>query len=278
MNFSGSAPDRAEHEAHRVAHLGEQGDLALEVGAGEQLLKLLTSLGQLGVVGDAGQAALPRRVSSFWSGSQGCRAARGIRFLVKVRHLAGSSGWIQPRPIIRAAIQSVSTIMSRLIDWHDAELVLHLGEELGVVVDVVGVVDRDAGLLLEDRDRRRRLVDRVDVGRPVGDDQLLVGRRHVRWRSTSAGSCWAPATEKNGSFSAARLAPTKAAPPTPRTTVRRETPPGPPAMDSPSAADLVRIVSCAGSSDKGFRVSNAVPRRNPAVTRCWTGACWCLSA
>ena len=30
-----------------------------------------------------------------------------------------------------------------------------------------------------------------------------------------AGSCWAPETEKNGSFSAARLAPRKAAPPTP---------------------------------------------------------------
>ena len=39
---------------------------------------------------------------------------------MKFGDLGGSSGWIQPSPIIRAAIQSVSTIMSRLIDWHDA--------------------------------------------------------------------------------------------------------------------------------------------------------------
>src|SRR5690242_17331389 len=45
----------------------------------------------------------------------------------------------------------------------------------------------------------------------------------------NAGSCWAPATEKNGSFSAARLAPAKATPPAPRSTVRRlrPAPPGP---------------------------------------------------
>src|SRR3954453_20790731 len=71
------------------------------------------------------------------------------------------------------------------------------------------------------------------------------GAKHV------AGSCWAPETEKKGSFSAARLVPTNAAPPTPRTTVRRETPPGPPAMHTPSTADSVRIVSCAGACDKG---------------------------
>ena len=37
---------------------------------------------------------------------------------VQVGHLAVSSGWIQPRPIIRAAIQSVSIIMSRSIGSH----------------------------------------------------------------------------------------------------------------------------------------------------------------
>src|SRR6476620_2939545 len=85
-----------------------------------------------------------------------------------------------------------------------------------------------------------------------------------------AGSCWAPETEKKGSFSAARLAPRKAAPPTPLTTVRRETPPGPPAMDSPSTADVVRIVSCTRRRNKRFRTEITATRRNPAVSRCWT--------
>ena len=56
----------------------------------------------------------------FWPGSQGLSRNRGMRFLVKLGILLRSSGWIQPRPIIRAAIQSVITIMSRLIDWQDA--------------------------------------------------------------------------------------------------------------------------------------------------------------
>ena len=40
-----------------------------------------------------------------------------IRFLCRLGTLAASSGWIQPRSIIRAAIQSVSTIMSRPMGW-----------------------------------------------------------------------------------------------------------------------------------------------------------------
>ncbi len=67
------------------------------------------------------------------------------------------------------------------------ELVAHLGEELGVVVDVGVVGDRDPGLLLElleRRDHRLALaVDLlgldVDVLRPVGEVDDLLGVRHV---------------------------------------------------------------------------------------------------
>ena len=61
-----------------------------------------------------------------------------------------------------------------------AELVAHLGEELGVVVDVVGVLHRDAGPVLEHVAGVGRPVRaRIDVRRPVADDQQLVGLRHV---------------------------------------------------------------------------------------------------
>ena len=70
-----------------------------------------------------------------------------------------------------------------------AELVAHLGEELGVVVDVVGVVDGDPGRSSNVLELVARPCARVDVGRPVGDDQLLVARRRRPWPGTSAGSC-----------------------------------------------------------------------------------------
>ena len=70
--------------------------------------------------------------------------------------------------------------MSRPIGWQAAQLVAHLGEELGVVADVVGVVDRDTGRGLEVlQGVLRLLARRVDVGRPVGDDQLLSAAGHV---------------------------------------------------------------------------------------------------
>src|SRR5262249_16310999 len=55
------------------------------------------------------------------------------------------------------------------------ELALDLGEERGVVVDVLGVRDVDAELLLEllQRRVRMRLVVRVDVERPVREVQSL---------------------------------------------------------------------------------------------------------
>ena len=116
----------------------------------------------------------------FWPGSQGLSRSRGMRFLVKFGHLAeierldpAEPDHPRRHPVGHHDHVALDRLAGR-------QLVLHLGVELGVVVDVVGVGHRDAGLLLEDRHRGPRLVDRVDVGRPVRDDQPLVGRRHVR--------------------------------------------------------------------------------------------------
>ena len=115
----------------------------------------------------------------FWPGSQGLSRSRGMRFLVKF----GSLGEVE-----RLDPAEADHPRRHPVGHHDhvaldrlarRQLVLHLGVELGVVVDVVGVGHRDAGLLLEDRHRGPGLVDRVDVGRPVRDDQPLVGRRDV---------------------------------------------------------------------------------------------------
>ena len=173
--------DDLEHEAHRVAHLGEQGDPALEVGAGEQLLEAPHLAGLRGVVGDAGQAALPRRVE-LEVGVPLLAAQRVDQVRVQVRDL-GLVERLDPAEPDHPGRHPVGEHHHVALDrLAGAELVAHLGVELGVVVDVVGVVDGDAGALLEDVERRRLLLLRVDVRRPVGDDQrhLLggdVGRR-----------------------------------------------------------------------------------------------------
>ena len=58
-----------------------------------------------------------------------------------------------------------------------AELVLHLGEEVVVVGDVVGVRNADTAQLLEVIDSgglRIFLIGLIDVGLPVGDDEFLL--------------------------------------------------------------------------------------------------------
>ena len=171
-------------------------DPALEVGAGEQLLEAAaprrssrrcrrcrsgrsaTARGSRGRGPTAGSAAARSGWRARW-GSWPCRASGSSR---------GS--------IIRAAIQSVSIIMSRSIGSQAPSWLRTLRVELGVVVDVVGVVDRDAGPVLEADWRRCRLglLPRVDVGRPVGDDQRLVLGRQVGAPCTTRRSCLAPST------------------------------------------------------------------------------------
>ena len=67
---------------------------------------------------------------------------------------------------MRAAIQSVTTWMSRPPELALVVLLADLAEELVVVVDLLDVLDLGAVLLLERLERRALL---VDVGRPVGE-------------------------------------------------------------------------------------------------------------
>ena len=62
---------------------------------------------------------------------------------------------------------------------------------------------------LEDRRGRGVLAPRVDVGRPVGDDQPLVASPRCRCRRTRRPRPGRPRPPKNGSLSAAALRPTK---------------------------------------------------------------------
>ena len=171
---------REQDQPDGVAHLGEQRDLALERRVGEQLVDRLDLLaaGGLGVVGDAGEAALPGQRVRRGPG----RTRRSCRLssrLAALGMLALSSFCTQPRRISRATIQSVLHHDVAAGVLAGLQLRLDLGEELVVVVVVLGVVDLDAGLLRERVERRvlLGLVVDVDVLGPVGpvDDLLGVG-------------------------------------------------------------------------------------------------------
>jgi hypothetical protein len=62
---------------------------------------------------------------------------------------------------------------------------LDLGEELGVVVDVLEPLRLDAGLVGELRDGA--VLARVDVERPLGDGELVAGRARGDGRGVGAG-------------------------------------------------------------------------------------------
>ncbi|MFN8194804.1 MAG: hypothetical protein U0R80_11050 [Nocardioidaceae bacterium] len=232
----GVAAGDLDHEGHRVAHLGEQRDAPLEVGSGQQLGEALDLSGLLGVVGDAGEAALPRDVVGQ-VGVPGLALQRLDEPVVDVGDLVRVEG-LDPAQADHLGRHPVG-------EDHDVapdglargQLVLDLGVELLVVVDVVGVVDGDPGLALEDLERGRGLLARVDVGRPVGDDQPLLRRRDVGGRHAAA-SCTAGSVPKNGSLRAARLSPAKATPPAPLSNVRRLGPPGAASTNEPSSVEI----------------------------------------
>ena len=142
---------------------------------------------------------------------------------VDVRHVRDlSSGWIQPRldhPGGHPVGQHHHVALDRLAG---AELVADLGEELGVVVDVVGVLDGDPGCFLEVLQRvRLALRARVDVRRPVADDQRACRSRRRLRRSTSPGPAGRPRSRRTAAQR--RGAPTQEADhPAPLSTVRRD--------------------------------------------------------
>ena len=187
--------------------------------------KLFDLAGHVGVVGDAGQAALPRRVVARGPGPTAGRCSGSMRLLVHVGDLRVVE-LLDPAEVDHPGRHPVGEHEHVALDrLAGAELVLHLGEELGVVVDVVGVVDADAGGLRRRLDERRGLLaPGVDVGRPVGDDQPLVAGRDVLADAGRRACTLAPSTPKNGSLSAATLSPTNATAPPPLSTPRRVSP------------------------------------------------------
>jgi hypothetical protein len=141
----------------------------------EQLVDREDRLRQLRVVRDAGHPGLPRERVLAVRVEAGVlldgHEVRDVRDHVLVELL---------RPALldhseRYCSLSVRTMMSLLIDWPRRERTLDLPEELGVRVDVLGVLDLDAGLLRERIERRKRLrllVD-VDVVRPVREAERV---------------------------------------------------------------------------------------------------------
>ena len=190
-----------EHEAHRVAHLREQGDLALEVGAGEQLVEAARPPWSAWRCRRCRSGRSARAPSSRGSCPMGGPEGRDQVLVRGWAPSALSSGWSQPSPIICAGHpvgEHHHVAPDRLAV---AELVAHLGEELGVVVDVVGVVDLDAGALLEVLERRG-LAALLGLGRRCRRGQLemisFLARRTGPCSCTSAGSCSADGVPKSG--------------------------------------------------------------------------------
>ena len=163
---------RLHHQRHGVAHLGEHLDLALVLRV-EQVADRVDVRGQLRVDDQARHPALPR------DGVLPARVeADVLEVVANVRLDVRDAGRVQVLDVAQ-----VMHLLGHPVGHHDdapparlalGEQRLHLGEELLVVVDVLDVVDLDAGCLLE---VRHRLL--VDVERPVRDRHVTGGRRLV---------------------------------------------------------------------------------------------------
>ena len=137
-------------------------------------------LHELGVVADAREPRLPGHRELV---ARRRRAGLGPVGGVARRSSAAAPGrarspsrrariWFSSRPF-------VITMMSRPVSWPASSEGRELAEELRVVVDLVVVGDRDAGLLLELRERGRVPLPRVGVLRLV-DVERPVREVHVR--------------------------------------------------------------------------------------------------
>ena len=181
VKLAGSLPSSQQDEPDGVAHLEEEGDLALEGRVGEELgdrLDLLAA-GRVEVVRDAGEAALPREgelaARVELDVLEGLLEVGGVRDVRGVQRLdVALADQARDHPV-GAAPHVAAGVLARL------EQRAHLGVELVVVVVVLGVVDLDAGRLGERVERRARLlvVGEVDVLRPVRPVDDLLGVAHV---------------------------------------------------------------------------------------------------
>ena len=195
VQLAGSMPMPEHDQPQRVAHLREHGDVAREGGVEDVVHALQLAPGELRVVADAGQAGLP---------DQAVLAARveghvlevlaevhPVRdvLLVQLLHVA------QPDQPARHPVRQDDDVAADALAA--AEGLADLGEELVVVVDVLGVGDADAGLVLEVGDRIA-----VDVVGPVRDAEgvqaAAVRRRRRPHRPCSPGRPPSPARPRRG--------------------------------------------------------------------------------
>src|SRR6188472_498727 len=164
------------HEPHRVGHLGQHRDLALELRVLEELLDRRHRPRDVLVPRDAGHTRLPRKavrpVGVERRALLRVDEVRDVRDLVLVEWLDPLLAHEElrvPRAVREDEDVAVdpTTLRQRALD---------LREVRRVVVDVLEVVDLDAGLLGELVERRvlLRLLVVVDVERPVREAE------HVR--------------------------------------------------------------------------------------------------
>ena len=178
------------HQADGVPHLGQHGDLTLELRVEDVVDAGQLTPGLLRVVADAGHAREPRH------------AVLATRIEAHVLHVVDQVRLVRELGVVeRGDVAELDQAAGHPVGEHDdvavdalvpLERLVDLREELVVVVDVLGVLGLDARGLLE---VGHRLL--VDVERPVGDPERLAaasGRRGRRVAAARGGAFLAAAT------------------------------------------------------------------------------------
>ena len=185
-------PQVQHHQAERVAHLGQQADLALELGIPEVADGGQVTAGQLAVVADAGETGLPGH-EELVVGVDRAAVVGGQQVRLDVG---------QDVPLERLDVAELHPLAGHPVGQRDhvaADVLaglqrrLELPEELLVVVDVLDVVGMGLVLGVEHVDRGVAVVLLVDVERPVRPVPVRGDRVRVldRSRRRSSGSgCW----------------------------------------------------------------------------------------
>ncbi len=154
------------HQAERVAHLGQEADLALELGIPQVADGGQVTAGQLAVVADAGETGLPGH-EELVVGVDRAAVVGGQQVRLDVG---------QDVPLERLDVAELHPLAGHPVGQRDqvaADVLaglqrrLELPEELLVVVDVLDVVGVGLVLGVEHIDRGVAVVLLVDVERPV---------------------------------------------------------------------------------------------------------------
>ena len=183
---------REHHEPERVREAVQDGDLPLQALVLEQLVDREDRLRQLRVVGDAGHPGLPRQ--AVLPVGVEARVLLDVREVDDVRdrvlvELLDPALVDHQRQVALVVGEDDDVLVDRL---PPRERALDLPEVLGVRVDVLVVVDLDAGLLREGRrasgtaSSSRRSRCRAASSRSAASRQLLRGAARVAPAATSA--------------------------------------------------------------------------------------------